>query len=263
MIASGAATRDAFLGDALMIRQPARGYRAGVDAILLAASVSAPAPDFGGTRPRQPFRVADLGAGVGTVGLAVARRIAAAEVVLVEREPVLAALARENVSANGLGERARVVEADIASKPADLERLGLAAGAFDAVVANPPYHESGRGTPAAEPIKAAANAMPEGGIEDWARALARACRPGGTVYVIHKASAMLTLANALERRFGALTIVPIRPRTGAPAIRVLVRGTKGSRAPLTVASDFVLHGEGHGFTPAAAAILRRMAPLIF
>jgi tRNA1(Val) A37 N6-methylase TrmN6 len=61
---------------------------------------------------------------------------------------------------------------------------------------------------------------------------------------------------ALSGRFGGLRILPVYPRSGAPAIRVIVQGTKGSRAPMTLLPGLVLHGEGNAFTPAADAILR-------
>src|SRR5262249_3695089 len=90
-------TDDAFLGGALRILQPKSGYRAGIDALLLAASAGAQG------------QVLDVGAGVGLVGLALARRLVEARVLLVERDPGLAELARSNIERNGLGERVRVL----------------------------------------------------------------------------------------------------------------------------------------------------------
>jgi tRNA1(Val) A37 N6-methylase TrmN6 len=247
-------SRDAFLGDALLLLQPARGYRAGIDAVLLAASVSAV--------EGRALRVLDAGAGVGTVGLCVARRLPLTEVRLVERQPLLADLARRNVEANGLGERVSVIEADLLGRAAELQALGVAREAFDVVLANPPYHAEGDGTRSADPIKAGANAMPAEALDDWCRALARACKPGGEAIVIHKADSLAALVGAMQRRFGGLDVLPVHPRAGAPAHRIIVRGIKGSRAPLRLLAGFVLHGHaGHGFTPAAEAILRRGAPM--
>ena len=67
-----AITEDAFLGGGLRLRQLKSGHRAGHDAMLLAAAT-----------PARGNRVADLGAGVGAAGLAVARR-AGIDLVLVE-----------------------------------------------------------------------------------------------------------------------------------------------------------------------------------
>ena len=53
-----------------------------------------------------------------------------------------------------------------------------------------------------------------------------------------------------DARFGALKVLPLHPRAGAPAHRVLVQGIKGSRGPLQLLPGFVLHGDGNAFTPA-------------
>src|ERR1700675_1324663 len=82
----------AFLGGRLRLRQPKSGHRAGHDAMLLAAATPARSGD----------RVVDLGAGVGAAGLAVAKRVAGIELVLVEIDDVLADLARGNASANAI-----------------------------------------------------------------------------------------------------------------------------------------------------------------
>src|SRR5439155_8824525 len=98
-------TEDAVLGGKLYLRQPQRGHRVGHDAILLAAATGA----HGGQH------AIDLGAGVGAAGLALACRVRNLKVTLVEIEPALAALARDNIRRNGLGEFARAVVLDVAA----------------------------------------------------------------------------------------------------------------------------------------------------
>jgi FkbM family methyltransferase len=246
-------TDDAFLGGALRILQPRDGYRAGVDAVLLAAS----APLEAGQRQR----VLDVGAGVGVVGLAVARRVADAEVVLVERDARLAELARSNVERNALSERVRVVEADVEQALGRQPALAAMAESFDHVLANPPFHTQGSGTPAADATKAAANAMAGDSLAGWARFLAAMARPSGRVAVIHKAEALAALLAACEGRFGALKVLPIHPRRDAAAIRVIVHGIKGSRAPLGILPQLTLHGDENGFRPEIDLILRQGARL--
>src|SRR5271155_2633391 len=79
-------TDDAALGGRLRLLQPRRGHRFGHDAILLAAATPA----------RDGDRVADLGAGVGAAGLALASRVTGARITLIEIDPYLTALAEEN-----------------------------------------------------------------------------------------------------------------------------------------------------------------------
>ncbi|MFA5901210.1 MAG: methyltransferase [Hyphomicrobium sp.] len=246
-------TDDAFLGGALNILQPRAGYRAGLDAVMLAASVS--------NDPGQPLRVLDVGAGVGTAGLCVARRLAAAEVVLLEREPQLADLAMQNVQRNGLGDRVRVVATSVGAPAAQLRAAGLAEESFTCVIANPPYHDAGAGTLPPDAGKALAHAMAEDELQRWGRFLARMTAPRGTVTMVHKAEALQRVLAAFDQRFGAIRILPLHPRAGEPAHRVIVQGIKGSRAPLQLLTGLVLHGDGNAFVPAAQAILRDGAAL--
>lgn len=240
---------DAFLGGRLQILQPRQGYRAGLDAVMLAAAVT--------QRGGAALRVLDAGAGVGTAGLCLAWRCSEARVVLVEREGALAALARENVLRNGLAERVSVAEVDLArAAPDQLAGFGLADGSFDVAIANPPFHAEGAGTPAQNGLKAAAHAMAEDALADWGRFLARMVRPGGVALVVHKASALPDLLAVLARRFGGLTVLPIHSHAGEAAGRVLVSGVKGSRAPFRLAAGLVVHEADERFTAGAEAVLR-------
>jgi tRNA1(Val) A37 N6-methylase TrmN6 len=247
---------DAFLGGRLMLLQPEAGYRAGLDAVLLAAT--APVSD----QENPPVRIADLGSGVGTVGLCVAARLPASAVVLVEREPELVSIARKNISRNGLDARAQIIAADIEAPAAVLIQAGLAADSFDHVLANPPYQTWGEGRLPSDPLKARSHVMPSGGIERWARACARLVKPGGTAAMIHRADALPEILAAFAGRFGAQTILPVHPRAGEAAVRVIVAGRKGSRAPARLLSGIVVHdNDGHGFAPLLEAVLRRGAGL--
>lgn len=240
---------DAFLGGRLRILQPRQGYRAGLDAVMLAAAVA--------DRDGRPFSVLDAGAGVGTAGLCVASRCPAARVVLVEREPDLVRLARENIARNALGERVSAIEADLANASrTELSALGIAESAFDQVIANPPYHAEGAGTAAPHALRAAAHAMPETGLDAWCRFLARMARPGGEALIIHKTAALPDLLRALEGRFGGLAALPLHAFAGEAAGRILLRGLKGSRAPFRLEAGLVLHEAESRFTPGAEGVLR-------
>jgi tRNA1(Val) A37 N6-methylase TrmN6 len=255
-------TDDAFLGDALAILQPAHGYRAGLDAVLLAAACGA----TGG----QNARVLDVGAGVGVAGLCVARRVADAQVTLVEREPALAALARRNIDRNSFQDRARVVELDVAAggavvhrAPAEppSEKARVLPGAFTHVIANPPFFAHGHGTAPPVRLKAAAHQMAGGDLDAWFRFIATAASRDGLATMIHRADALGVLIDGLGRRFGALRVLPLYPRAGEAAHRVIVQGRKGSRAPLALLPGIALHGPGHAFIERIDAVLRGGAAL--
>lgn len=241
------AKADLFLGGRLRLGQPARGaHRAGTDAVLLARLLT----------PVPGETVYDLGAATGAVGLAVARLSEGSRVVLVEREPALAALARENARENGLEARVDVIEADLLAPGTARRAAGLLPGSADAVLTNPPFFEAGRHRPSPVPGKASAHTFAEGGLEAWLRTCADLLRPGGRLGLIHRADALPALLDALRGRFGDCAVRPIHARAGRPAIRVLIAAVKGSRAPLRLLPPLVLQEEDGRFTPEAEALHR-------
>lgn len=241
-------TEDALLGGRLRIRQPVKGLRAGLDALLLAAAVP-----LTGT---QPARLLDAGAGSGVVGIAVATAAPEIHVTAVEIDRELSALSMENAARNGMAGRFRAIAADLTQPMRELEALGLAAESFDLVVTNPPFQRNGEGRPSPEPRRQQADVMAAGGLERWARALAALTRPGGMLAMIHRADALADVLAALAGRFGALAVLPVHPRAGSAATRVLIQGVKGSRAPLALRPAFVLHALDGTYLPEADAILR-------
>jgi tRNA1(Val) A37 N6-methylase TrmN6 len=244
-------TEDAFLGGRLRILQPATGYRAGLDAVLLAAAAE---PADGA--------VLDCGAGVGTVGLCVAARCPACRVTLVERQSPLLELARQNIVLNGLEGRVEAVGGDLLLPASHTGAPRLTPESFDIVLANPPFHAGTDSTRARDVLKAGSHAMDRSDLAEWLRYAVRMAKPAGRVILIHKAEALPLLFEAMKDRFGALVLTPVHAYAGSPAIRVIVAGTKGSRAPLTVRPPVILHAAGGAFMPYVGRILREGAPLV-
>lgn len=244
-------TRDAFLGGRLIVSQPRNGFRAGLDSVLLGAAI----------RPKTE-NLLDLGAGVGTAALVSLALELTQTATLVERHDETLDLARVNLSENNLAARATLLSLDILDKPALRRAAGLLDNAFDTVIANPPFFGAGQGTLAAEQSRAAARHMPGTALDIWMRCAAGAAAAGGEIIVIYPAAGLAALLAAFTPRFGAVTILPLHPRPGQAATRVLLRGTKGSRAPLTLLAGRALHGEeGRAFAPQFDAIFRGTATL--
>jgi tRNA1(Val) A37 N6-methylase TrmN6 len=239
-------TCDAFLDGRVSIRQHRTGFRSGLDAVFLAAACPAEASSH----------VLEAGCGAGAACLCLLARVPGARATGVEIDEDLAALAAENAAANDAAGRFEVIAADVTSPWAQLESLGLRRDAYDHVIANPPFYSEGHLRPAKDRANARARAMPEGELEDWLRFLAATAKPSGTCTIIHTAEALPKLLSAFERRFGGLRITPLYPRADAPAIRVIISGTKGSAAPVTITSGIILHEKDGKPTRAAEAILR-------
>jgi tRNA1(Val) A37 N6-methylase TrmN6 len=241
-------TDDAVLGGGLRLLQPRRGHRFGHDGILLAAATPARGGD----------RVADLGAGVGVAGLALASRVPDARVTLVEIDADLAALAQENAARNGLADRVDAVALDVTAPAADFAAAGLSAGSCDVVLMNPPFHDGA--LPASpDPLRRSAHSLAD--PAEWVAAGQRLLRTGGILTLIFRADGLPMLLRLLGEQFGAIAILPVHPKPGDAAIRVLLAATKASRRPLAIMPGLVL-AEADG-TPSAAAeaLLRHGAAL--
>jgi tRNA1(Val) A37 N6-methylase TrmN6 len=154
-----------------------------------------------------------------------------------------------------------VVEADIGEPLSAAALQALQPDSFAHVLANPPFHDDGAGTPSASFFRNLSHSMAADALETWLRFMARMTAPGGRATMIHKAEALPRILKGYENRFGAIAILPIYPREGAPAIRVIIEGIKGSRAPLVIKPGLILHGDGNAFRPDMDAILRQGAGL--
>jgi len=241
-------TLDAFLGGRLTIEQPnARHHRAGLDAVFLAAAADPP-PDA---------LVADLGAGVGTAGLCLAARRPDVRLQLVERDPDLAALARANLMRNGPDGGHEVVEADILAGATALADAGLAANAADMAIVNPPFYKRSETRASPKAPRAAAHVLEGGGLDAWIRCAAHLVKARGQLVLIFPAAGLAECLGALGRRFGGGAILPLHPRPGRPASKIVLVAHKGRRAAPELLPGLVLHPEtGNAFSPAAEAILR-------
>ena len=240
---------DAFLGTRLVVSQPKNGFRAGFDSVVLGAAVS-----------RKAQTLLELGAGAGVPSLVALAHNPGIRATLVEFDATVLPLTGSNILDNGFADRARVVTADL-TQPAARTAAGLMSDAFMSCIANPPFFDAASGTLASDERRTARQ-MPSDLLDTWVRAAATHVAPGGEAIFIHVPQSLPTLLASFAPRFGAITILPLAPRAGDAAIRVLVRGIKGSRAPLQVLATRVLHDDvGRGFAPEFEAIFRGTAAL--
>lgn len=241
--------RDAFLGGRVQLWQPCKGYRSGIDPVLLAATVPAQAGQS----------VLDLGCGAGAAVLCLGARVPGLVLAGLELQPAYAELARRNGAEVGL----TVHEGGVEAPPA-----ALRSGRFDHVIANPPYFPSGARTPS--PDGARETGLGESApLSAWLACAAKRVRPGGTVTVIQRADRLGDLLGAVPRSLGSAQIWPVAPRVGREAALVLLRWIGQGRAALRLHAPLILHEgdrherDGDSYRAVISAVLREAAPLLF
>lgn len=233
------------LNGRVRLRQPARGYRAGLDAALLAAAVPA--------LPGQ--QVIEAGCGAGAVLMQIAARRPGVLLTGLERDPTAAALAVENAALNGVSEAA-IRQGDVAE---GFRVLQIPPG--DWAVSNPPFFDDAGALRAPAEGKRGAW-MADDGLKAWTGFLLKAVKEGGRIVVIHRADRLADLLTLLGEKAGSFAIRPIHPFADEPAKRVLVYAIKTGRAPLRLLPPLILHErDGGKHSPQAEAILRGDAAL--
>jgi tRNA1(Val) A37 N6-methylase TrmN6 len=239
--AAPAVTEDRLLGGRIRLRQPVDGYRAAIDPVFLAAAVA--------VEPQQ--LVLDVGCGPGAAMLCLAARVPHCRVVGLEMQRDLVRLAGDNAILNAMETRVSVMIGDLLHPPPR-----LSPGAFDHVMANPPFNERGRVIPSVIPGKADATIEGDADLAAWVRFSLAMVRSKGTVTFIHRADRIDALLGQIAGRAGEVVVFPLWAGEGRAASRVLVRARKQIAAPARLAPGLVLHEPDGRFTDAAEAVLR-------
>ena len=238
------------LAGRIRYRQPAMGFRTGLEPVLLAAAIAA--------RPGE--RVLEAGTGAGAASLCLGWRAGGApgdgaiRGVAIERNPDLARLAARNLADNGLP-GIRLVVADV------IQGGAIGPAQFDHAFANPPWHPDDS-TASGNALRDQARRAPPGLERGWVAAMAGSLRHLGTLTLILPAARLPAWMAALaEASCGSLRILPLWPKAGRPAKLVLVRASRFGAGSCTILPGLTLHQEDGSYTGAADAVLRGGAPI--
>lgn len=237
-------SQNAFLGGKLHLWQPVKGYRAGVDPVLLAASVPATSGQS----------VLELGCGAGAAILCLAARVQGLELCGVELQPRYADLARRNAADNSIA--LEVFTADLAALPVELRQRQ-----FDHVIANPPYYRAGAHSAASDTGRSVALGE-QTPLADWIDVATKRLAPRGYLHMIQKADRLSDMLMACQGQLGSVEALPLAARSGREAELVILRARKGGRTAFRLHAPLILHQgdrhkrDGESYTSQISAVLR-------
>ena len=228
------------LNKRLKLLHSEKGFKTSMDSVLLAASCPTKAKDH----------ILDMGCGVGGAGFCVLSRVDGVNLTGVEIQADHVEIAKENALANLMQDRSHFIESDIRNYREEK--------AFDHVICNPPYLESGAHLRSHSEEKAIAMGHEDENlsVKDWVDTAYFCLKSKGTLSMIHHSGKVDKIILAMGKRFGAIEIFPLWPKEGVNAKRVIIRATKDRRSPTIVHSGLFLHEEDGSYTPEAEKILR-------
>ncbi|WP_299926169.1 methyltransferase [uncultured Pelagimonas sp.] len=244
-------TQDDFLGGKVQLRQPRGGYRAGVDPVLLAATVEAEAGQT----------VLELGCGAAPALCCLGVRIPGLYLYGLELQPGYAELGQHNLHQNG--QKGTIWQGDVSSPPADMKAMN-----FHHVIANPPYFKQEKRISAWDGGREIALAG-QTALETWVETATKRLRPRGYVTFIQRAERLPELMSAMQKRVGSLELLPLLPRVGRPPRLILLRGRKDGRADFKFHPPQIMHvgpvhvEQGKSYTSRFEKVLSTGASLPF
>lgn len=228
-------TTDYFLSQQIKILQLAKGFRAGLDTVLLASAVDA--------KPHQ--HLLDIGCGVGVALACLAARVPEAKITGVELQPEYAALAEENLKPF----EAKIIQADIYARK-------NVYGQFHHVLMNPPYHLAEKNMPKKESSRALADHLSQADMPKWMSAAKKNLRAKGYLTMIIPTAVLPLWLALLANDFGDIRILPLWPRAGVPSKRTIIRARYRSMGPAALLNGIVLHNTDGSYTMPVQNVLR-------
>lgn len=225
------------------IYQSKSGYRFSVDALLLYSFVKSLLAE----------KIADLGSGSGIIGLLLAKKYPNADVFLFELQDSLSALAEKNIVLNSLEKRVRLIRSDVREIRAGF--YGADAGAFDMVVANPPFRKERSGFVNPSEEKAIARHEITMKLPELVDAAHYLLKSKGKLFLVHHPARLSELVGTLrEKRMEIKRLRFVHSAVSTEAKMVMVEAISGGRAGSKVEKPLIIYCENGKYTDEMLAL---------
>ena len=232
-----------FIDGSVRVDQPKSGYRAGNDAVLLAASLAA----------KPGTKILDLGCGSAIIILLADHKLPKCQFTGIEDDPDMVRLAQHNTSDY---KNVDIVDGDVGKMPPEWNLH------FDQVVSNPPFFDDRVAVRMSE-AKAPAFVTERLDLALWISAMLKVLKPRGTGTLIYRADGLEKILHALFGKAGNIRILPIHSHADDPAKRIIVQFRKGVKSESALLAPLIMHDRdgSERFTADAAKILCGEMPI--
>ena len=234
-------TQDFLLNKKVKILQPNNGYRASIDAVVLASMVK---------NIKNNQKVLDVGSGTGAVSLCIAQRFNDKNIEIhgLEIQEKLSDLSNQSAKLNNF-DNLLYHNVNIKNKMTE-----ISPNSFDHVVSNPPYASNDFASP--NPSKARAHNESELDLNEWVKFCLKMLKQKGMFYMINRVERLDDIIKACYGKVGAIEIIPIFSKPDdVEAKRVIVIAQKAMKTPLKINKGFYMHEKDLSYSKKANDIL--------
>ena len=219
-----------FLEGSIIVYQPKKGFRFGIDSILLAHFLNLKPQDL----------VLEVGAGSGIISLIALKRFPKAKIFALELESIFIECLKRNILENKLQEKLFIIKGDIKTP---LFKSGI----FDVIFSNPPYFKSKSGRKSPYEIENIARRDVEFELDEFLKKVSSLLKNKGKFYLVFTALRLAELIyllkkNKLEPKL--LRLVYSYP--GSEAKLVLLLAIKNAKEEIRILSPLYIYNSPKG-----------------
>jgi len=231
-------TKNNILNGFINLYQPKKGFRVGIDSILLASSISS------------CDNCLEFGTGTGIISLSLAKRFPLSHIMAIEKNKELIKIGKKNIILNNLKDlNIKMIYGDLRKDSflADLNNT------FDRVVMNPPYFNKEKFLLSLNKTKM--DSKYEDNIYLWFSEAYKKLKPKGYLNFIYRSECLDMIMQYLNKDWGDIRIFPLWPKKGLPSKLIIVQAKKKSKSEVKLLSGLVLHNDDGTYTEACNSIL--------
>lgn len=224
---------DKVLGGSISLLQPKKGFRVGIDSILLSSSI------------KKFTNCLELGSGSGVISICLASRINDSKILGVEKNKLLVEIAKRNLVNNDLSRsKINFQHFDIMGK----EFSKIYNSFFDRVIMNPPYFNEAKINLSKNYNKASAKYLNASSLNDWIEIAYKKLEKKGYLNFIYRTGDLSNVLTLLDSKWGDIKIFPLWPQIQKPSKLFLIQARKDSKAETNLLPGLVLHNEDGSYT---------------
>ena len=231
-------SKNKILDGSISLFQPKKGFRVGIDSILLSSSI------------KNYSNCMEFGTGSGVILLCLSKKFPNSKIIGVEKNIELVELAKKNLLENNINNKnTKVICNDLLDQPFLKEYNNK----FDRVIMNPPYFNLNKVIKSNNKLKASARY--EININQWFLAAYKKLKPKGYMNFVFRSENLDLILSKLYTSWGDIKVFPLWPKAKVKSKLMIVQARKDANSGVQILPGLILHNNDGSYTDECNSIL--------